>query len=803
MQAGLIAPGFQSPYSNTGTPLIARAVLRSGPAVMAIIVGIFASPVQAQQQTSDPSIIVQDSRSAQLEASSDSSGAREFAAQEIVVTAQKRSESINDVGMSITAVSGEELVNLGVKSADDLAGVVPGFTYTKSSFGSPIYTIRGVGFYDTTQGASPAVSIYVDEVPVPYSIMSGGVALDLERVEILKGPQGTLYGQNSTGGAINYIAARPKSEFAARVDLTYGNFDKVGVDGYITAPLSNTLKARIAMRYDHRGDWQRSYTRDDQAGKSDLYVGRLLLDWEPTDTLRFSMNINGWWDRSDNQFGQLVAIGGNLARLPASVINYPRAPENARAADWDAGTKFRRRQDYLQTSLRADYDVSDEITLTSLSSYQQFDRESLVDADGMNITNFTISNPSKIESVYQELRLSGELTDSIDLIFGGNYAYADIEELAASINPVSSFPFLSSDAIGNQKAKTFAIFGNVDWEFTPTLTLQLGARYTIQTRRYEGCLRDRGDGTVSAVGETLARQVGGIILDIPAGACATLDDNFQPGLVRKTLKEDNLSWRIGLNYEPTAATLLYANIGRGYKNGTFPVLGATFAAQFEPATQESVLAYEVGFKQSVRAAGLQLNGAAFYYDYSDKQIRGSRIDPILGRLNQLINVPESRIYGAEAQLDWMPVDGLSIKLGGTYVASKILGNFTNVTALGQTRLLSGEPFPLTPKYQATFDLGYEAPLNMSINGFWGFNGSYQGRTNSGLGNHPVLAIDSYFLVNARAGVRSVEKDWEVSVFAQNLGNKYYWTFTNYQGPNAQFRYAGMPRTYGVRVSYQF
>ena len=174
--------------------------------------------------------------------------------QELIVTAQKREESINDVPMSVSAASGETLTELGIQDTSQLVKIIPGFNYTPSYYGTPVYSIRGVGFLDTSLAASPTVSVYVDEAPLPYSIMTQGASLDLERVEVLKGPQGTLFGMNATGGAINYVAGKPTEDFRAGFDASYGRFNTVDLQGFVSGPITPTLSGRIALRLIRSGD---------------------------------------------------------------------------------------------------------------------------------------------------------------------------------------------------------------------------------------------------------------------------------------------------------------------------------------------------------------------------------------------------------------------------------------------------------------------------------------------------------------------------------------------------------------------
>jgi len=218
----------------------------------------------------------------------------------IVVTAQKRSERLTDVPLSIAAASGDELARKGITDTAQLTKLVTGFAYQQGSYGTPVFSIRGIGYYDLAVLGGPTVAAYVDQVPLPLSSMTRGATLDLERVEVLKGPQGTLFGQNSTGGAINYIAAKPTDELAAGFEIGYGRFNEVTADAFVSGPLTDTLRARVAVRQESMGGWQRSMTRPgDTLGKKRFYNGRLLLDWQPTETLQFELNVSGWQDRSD------------------------------------------------------------------------------------------------------------------------------------------------------------------------------------------------------------------------------------------------------------------------------------------------------------------------------------------------------------------------------------------------------------------------------------------------------------------------------------------------------------------------
>lgn len=245
---------------------------------------------------------------------------------EVVVTAQKRSQNINSVGMAITANTAVQLKQKGVTSVKDLVKIEPSLQFSQTQSGTPVFTLRGVGYFEQSLSASPAVSIYQDEVAYPYPVMSRGSLLDPERVEILKGPQGTLYGQNATGGLINFIAAKPTNTFTAGFDESFSRFNDNLLSGYVSGPLSSTLSARLSASDEEGGAWQKSYTRDDTLGNKDTQIGRLILDWRPTSKFKASLNLNAWDDHSETQAGQLEGyrlqapqnVGGGPITNPAS-----------------------------------------------------------------------------------------------------------------------------------------------------------------------------------------------------------------------------------------------------------------------------------------------------------------------------------------------------------------------------------------------------------------------------------------------------------------------------------------------------
>ncbi|HEY0107026.1 MAG TPA: TonB-dependent receptor plug domain-containing protein, partial [Rhizomicrobium sp.] len=238
----------------------------------------------------------------------------------IVVTAEKRSEDINTVPMSVQAFSGDTLKDLGVSGVEGLTKLVPGFSVASTFQGTPFYTLRGIGYSDSYLGGSPAVTVYNDEVPLTFPSMTRLAGIDVERVEVQKGPQGTIFGSNATGGAVNYIAARPTDHFAAGVTASYGNFDTKEIEGYLSGPIGDTVGARLAVKSTTSGPWQDDYLGTGaKLGRLNQLSGRLSMVWTPSDIMTDTLTVSGWRDKSDAPVPQVRALtqlnlaGCNLA----------------------------------------------------------------------------------------------------------------------------------------------------------------------------------------------------------------------------------------------------------------------------------------------------------------------------------------------------------------------------------------------------------------------------------------------------------------------------------------------------------
>ena len=789
---------------------------------------------------------------AALAQSSDAGGAR---IEEIVVTAQKRSENINDVGMAITAKTGDYLQERGVVSAKDLVKIEPSLQASKSKNGTPVFSMRGVGYFEQSLAATPTVSLYQDQVPFTLPVMAQGVFLDLERVEILKGPQGTLFGQNATGGAVNFIAAQPSDTFEAGLDVAVTRFEEIRTSGFVSGALSSTLNARLAVSSETGGAWQESITRNDELGDKDKKVIRLILDWRPSDRFKANVNINAWTDKSDTQAGQLVGfrfqqpqnvLAGDptnpafylppasntpeFAALPSNIqdiLSQPLTPNEARDADWDSSLHPKNDMDYQQASLRLEYDVTDAITFTSISSYAEFEESNFLDVSANKTSSHNILVDGTAHSFSQEFRLNGQLDEGLgNWMIGVNYAHDKNKEVD-SVNEIGSVsyspvgfgldPFFGFGAINKAESDTYSVFANADYQIVENVKLNLGIRYTKSEQEFNGCSTSEFDSVnfLQTFVSSLSASAFGFPGDtVITGECVTLGPppEFLLGNVQNELNEENVPWRVGFDWTPTDDSLIYVTVSKGFKAGTSPALGSAQYNQLDPVTQEELLAYEIGTKTMLLDGSMQLKASLFRYDYTDKQQLGTLQDPVFGAVQALLNIPESEVTGAELSVDWKPLASLSLYGSATYLDSEVKSDFFNAGPfpIGSELInFKGESIPLTPEWSVQYGARYEGQFNDQLIGFISFDGSYQSSTPAVFGagqaqitGAPSMDIDSYSPLNFTAGIGASNDSWRVELFGQNITNEYYWSSVNYNADSV-YRFAGEPANYGVRLSLRY
>ena len=739
---------------------------------------------------------------------------------DIVVTAHKEEQPNNSVGMSITTATAETLLKRGVDSVAELPRLVPGLTLQNGAFNSTSITLRGVGFFNSDLDTPPAVTVYVDEAPLTYPALTKLAAFDLARVEVLKGPQGTLFGQNATGGAVNYIAARPTDEFASGLDTSYGAFDRLQIGGFVSGPLDDHLGGRLALQV-RRGDpWQQSTTRPgDELGSVDELQGRGTLEWRPSTRLTSRLTLTVTHDGSDSLAAQFIApVSAFPALAVPGLFTFPVVTE-PRSADWtpvraDDNSPFPDRSDTTLHHLawRNDFALGEDVTLTSLTSYARFSEQYGQDQDGtpFHIGGEAIDQNGSVHAFFQELRFAGR-QQRLHWLAGVNYAHdivfdegthffndSDAAHLFQSIDPQAIAD--ESRFMGQLHAATVAAFGRVEFSLGEKVLLETGVRYNVDRRAFDNC--------AFVVTDHLARFWnlfrGGAQPPTRVGDCYVVDpgNGLQPvDNVRNAVNDASTPWRLGITWLARQDVMVYANVSKGYKASAAAVLAASTTTQFQPVPEESLLAYEVGAKAGMLDHRIQLNASIFHYQYRDKQLRGSELDAIFGPLEALVSIPKSHVDGAEVQLVARPIDGLTVDTSATYLRTEI-DEFIGFDALAHFGDQSGTPFPFSPTRHSNTNVDYEFAVSTRVRAFVGASLTHNSKTFSGVGALDALRIDAFTLLDLRAGVELGAGRYRLWGWEKNVRDEYYWSNTFANG-NAVSRFVGQPRTFGVSLSARF
>ncbi|AMO70524.1 TonB-dependent receptor [Sphingorhabdus sp. M41] len=471
----------------------------------------------------------------------------------IIVTANRREEAITDVGVAIQAFSGEQLDKLQVNSTEDLQAVVPSLNVSRGYQGIPIYTLRGIGFNTINLSATSTVGTYQDEVALAYPFMNSGPVFDLERVEVLKGPQGTLYGRNTTGGLVNFISAKPEfGDFNGSIAVDLGSEETLNTKGHLNIPIGESVALRAAWRTERSWEgWQKSISRDEKQGQVERYGGRLTIAADPIPDMHIELAANFWVNKSDTLAAQAVGFTPNTdpangtlfslfnaAGLPAYVAangnNWSSdtadwQPLDQRAQNIGRGTGIDRpnAEDSNFYGLRAmlQFDFTPDVSFISLTGFNHVKRDASYDWSGAPYEILSQHAEGEIDSLSQEIRFQGT-TGPAEWVVGGYYANDKVVDTnqtllgenanvgairalilapqaalggASIFDAFNTFGYTPADVLTSFRTyrdeaefdvETFSAFASADWELSPSLTLTTGIRYTQDTQDYEGCSRD-------------------------------------------------------------------------------------------------------------------------------------------------------------------------------------------------------------------------------------------------------------------------------------------------------------------------
>ncbi|MGE0581934.1 MAG: TonB-dependent receptor [Steroidobacteraceae bacterium] len=681
----------------------------------------------------------------------------------VVVTAQKRAQDFNDVSISVSVLTGDDVKGMGLAQMKDIATQTPNVRINETLANSiPNVSIRGIGLNDYAANNNPAAGIYVDEVYLVSPAMLTFQLFDVERVEVLKGPQGTLFGRNTTAGTVNFVSRKPTDQFEASASLDYGRYDYGRAEGAISGPLGDKLSARLAVQTTQQDDgYQTNRLTGKHVGDIDRTSWRGLLQWQPTDSLDVLLNVHGGRDRSD---------------VSLVKIDNPFSTEDDGDTDpYRSGASVDPRMDLelKGAALTANWSISDALTFTSVTGYDEFKRLHVEDRDATSLIQLDGTFRNRIEQFSQEARLTYVGTELV--LTGGAFYGTDTVDTRDRFDASDLLPLLGLagvDAIGNeysQETRSTALFLNSEWRFNPAWRLNAGARYTNEKKEFS-----------NAFTYLIA---GGAELQV-----------FPP--VANDYDIEDVSGKIGLDYTGFADTLLYASLSRGFKSGGFQGQLTFNPADLQAFDDESLLAYELGAKKRLLDGRMQLNASVFYYDYSDMQFYGGLFDSPLGTLFGITNVGDAEILGGEFDLWWKPTAGLDVRLGVGLLDTKI----TKSVVAG---VAEGSKLPNSPDFTLNGLVRYQWPIAAGLRADVTLSGNYQDDLSFDIVRDPPQAHErGYFLADARIGIGADDDRWNAYLWAKNLADERYRTQVLFSSVGYGATY-GPPRTYGVGVSVSF
>lgn len=677
---------------------------------------------------------------------------------EIVVTAQRRAERLQSVPIAVTAMSGEALSAKGLASTQDLAAATPGLTFTQVA-GSASPRIRGIGTANAFGGNENSVATYVDGI---YYASSNSTILSLaniEQVAVLKGPQGTLFGRNATGGLIQITTRDPRQEFGAEASATYGNKDTIASSLYLTGGLTDGLAADLAVNYSNQQDgFGRNLFNGKDVNKSKDLSVRSKLKWDLADT---TFKLSGDYGTLDSAGPARRSLDGSL---PVTGVRF-------QGGDFDVNSNVQPVYENKQAggSLNVVHHF-DAFDLVNITGYRYARTHVRLDSDALPQAFISPDSIYKDTQFSQELQLvsnsGGPLTWTVGAFYfwyKGGYDHA-VFDIPGVVQTFQSY----------QRTRSFAVYGQANYKLNSSTSVTMGLRYSAerQTQDANGDIRSKATGVVTT-----------------------------PPPIFGKITEERPTWRLSIDHQINPDTLVYVSYNRGFKSGGFNT--STFTPAPVPFAPERLDAYEVGLKSDLFDRRVRFNAAAYYYDYQDIQL-ASYFNGTLA----ITNAAKAKVYGFDADITAKPVKNLTLTAGLSYIHAR-LGDypnaqiFTPLPAGGNALSIGsakGNRLPMTPDW--TLDLGaeYVIPLEqgeITASTHYFHSDGWRAEADNRLRQKP------YDLLNA--GLKwdlQDERGLSISAWGKNLTNEVYAVTLQTQLTSDVFVPA-LGRTYGVTLSYKY
>ena len=716
--------------------------------------------------------------------------------EEILVTATKRTQSLQDVSVSMTALSGDKIDAFGFEDTRDIFSQIPNVSSSEGSYSADI-TIRGNSTLNPTLVGEDNVALYFDEVYRPAAFYGGGVMMDLERAEVLRGPQGTLFGRNSTAGLVHFISRKPTEEQEGYLNFEYGSYGTNIVETAISGPISDQVRGRLALKYHQDDGFQDNQgPAGGKLGVTDRIMGRAHLDIDINDDMNLLLSLEAsdaddigkafnYWGLYDSGtydpetgFYKLCdakralasqCVGGGAAYgLPEWNDPNPDVTKPYTEHDPSAGDgRYTLETETVIAKLT--WQLNNDMELVSITALDSIDRYFNTDEDASAVGVF--GGAAQYDDTYtvdgdqfsQEFHLSGG-DEGRNWLVGLFY----LDDDRGSTSSVAGYEWGEGnpDTIANIDTKSYAVFGEINRSLSDTLSLVAGFRYTDEEKEVQ----------ITTQGLSGADR----------------------------LTDENLSGKLGLEWRPRDEMMIYTNLSTGFRSGNFN--SDLFFGDLSALTSvdsEEVTAFELGSKSTLMDGRLQLNAALFYQDVSDKQ--GITYDSNLAApVSRLISLGDADIYGVELELLAVPTDNLELSLGIGWFDGEIKADpgYIVYTAAGDELTLDGSELG-SPDLMVNGVASYNIPLNDGAVVTLQTDFSYHSE-GVGTGGNEYNYSEAKTLVNARVFWVSASEKWEVQAYVKNVFETEYIDNTyGSAGSDYVFGNMGMPRWAGVKVGMNF
>lgn len=713
--------------------------------------------------------------------------------EEITVTARKTEENLQDVPISITAFSARDIENHGFQSLEDIDTTVPNFKLNKGQgyAADTSISIRGVTSREASAGFEPTIAVVLDDVYIGRTLGFNSTLLDLERIEVLRGPQGTLQGRNVVGGSINMTTSKPSDEFRARGKVSYGRFNSYKVSGLVTGPLQEgVLAGKVAFSHSDGDGFGENVDLDEDLGGIESTAVRAQLRFTPSENLEIL--LTGDYTTDDINDTGLDTDPDFTIASPSSLV-----------LDRDYGGDFLNdsERDIYGGAVNIYYDLDNGMRLASVTSYRGFDFESILDQDNSaNITNgggFAVHSRAfrEQEQISQEIRLHSAQDQSVRWLLGLYYFHEDLDTTGSgTFGPfIPGVGTIGTDNLSDANVETdsFAVFGSVSIDFFEQWNFTVGLRYDNNDRDLEVAESSRFDGLLPPppfppglppspfIAVTAANPVPtsfAIETPFPTNTSSVSDEEFTGDLTLTYKWNDDIS--------------TYAKYARGFKGGGFNAQ-FSFGQAGGTVLPEFVNNYEIGLRSFWFDQRLRLNATVFYLKYNNQQV----VDFIAGPAGITFitsNAPETKSYGAEIEAAAVLAEGLTMNMSLGILDSE----FTRGADDGNTPLDS-------PDVTFSSVLQYIRPIGNNLELFLMGEASYSDDYFTDKANIDINRQDDYWMLNIRGGIQSADGKWAVRLYGKNLLDEDIQT-TSLQVPGV-FTLLSLadPITYGVEASFNY